>query len=108
MSIRKYKPGDRVIVKHGLEDDADYDGCYCNSSMVKMGGSCLTITAIDKNEYDGVYRVKESGWVFVDEMLDPYNILLEQKICCFREASEFETRYEPTDISSIVNLYGGN
>ena len=108
MSIRKYKPGDKVMVKHGLVSDADYDGCYCNSLMADMGGVHLTIERIDRDAYGGAYKMQETGWVFVDEMLDPYNILLEQKICCFREASEFETRYEPTDISSVVNLYGGN
>lgn len=108
MSIKKFKSGDKVIVKPDLIPSIEYDGCYCNEIMSKMVGHILTIKSIDRREYRGVYRVRESGWVFVDEMLDPYNILLEQKICCFREASEFETRYEPTDISSVVNLYGGS
>ena len=109
MSINKFKPGDKVMVKFGLEFDVDYDDVFCNEEMCCMAGSVLTIKEVDPLCYgSGAYLVHECEWVFNDEMLNPYNILLEQEICCFREASEFETRYEPTDISSVVNLYGGN
>ena len=108
MSIKKFKPGDKVIVKPDLIPSIEYDGCYCNEMMSKMVGNILTIKSIDRREYRGVYRVRESGWVFVDEMLEPFNISLELKVCCSGDVHEFETEYKSTDISSIVNLYGGS
>lgn len=108
MSIKRFKVGDKVVVGHDLEADAFYDNVYCNAKMAAMGGKCLTIKAIDPYCYDtGAYEVIECRWVFNDEMLDPYNLLLELKVCCSREASEFETKYEPTNIDCIMNLYGG-
>ena len=108
MSIKKFKVGDKVVVGFHLVEDAYYDNVYCNAQMAAMGGKYLTIKAIDPHSYGtGAYEVRECRWVFNDEMLDPYSLLLELKVCCSREASEFETKYEPTNIDCIMNLYGG-
>lgn len=107
MSILKFKPGDKVVVKHGLKPEEYCGGVYCNSQMALMSGEILTIDSVDTQCYSGAYSVLESGWVFNDEMLDPYSHLLELKVCYSREASEFETKYEPTNIDCIMNLYGG-
>lgn len=107
MSILKFKPSDKVVVKHGLKPEKDYGGVYCNSQMALMGGKILTIESVDNNCYNGAYRVFESGWVFNDEMLEPFGLQLDIKICCSREASNFDTEYKPTDIDSVISLYGG-
>lgn len=47
MSINKYRPGDKVMVKFGLESDVDYDDVFCNEEMCCMSGSVLTIKEVD-------------------------------------------------------------
>ena len=108
MSIKRFKVGDKVVVRHDLEATADYDNVYCNTEMAAMGGKCLTIKAIDPYCYDtGAYEVRECCWVFNDEMLETYGLQLDLKICCSRESCNFETEYKPTDIDSVISLYGG-
>lgn len=75
----RYKVGDKVKVRKDLETNIDYymqsgpetGECYygCVREMVEVRGEILTISVVD-NEGWG-YSVKENGWNWTDEMLEP-------------------------------------
>ena len=67
MSANKFKVGDKVKVRKGLIANKYYDGMRCNSTMTRMGGQVLTISAI----YSDRYQDDVCGLWWSDEMLEP-------------------------------------
>lgn len=66
MASNKFQVGDKVRVKDGLEGGVVYDGIYCNTSMT-MTTTPLTIKEIKTDHY----TVRETPYVWNDEMLEP-------------------------------------
>lgn len=66
MATNKFKVGDKVRIKDGLECGVFYDGIYCNTNMT-MTITPLTIKEIKTDHY----TVRENLYVWNDEMLEP-------------------------------------
>lgn len=69
MSARKYKVGDKVLLRDDLEVDHYYDELYFNSTMNELKGKILIIRSISSAYCNGFYNVEESPWSFNDEMI---------------------------------------
>ena len=71
----RYKPGDRVVVRHDLEEGKRYymdDGGLCDiatSEMVELAGQTVTIRE-RPSPTDGKYYIKEGRWYWTDDMFE--------------------------------------
>lgn len=63
----KFKAGDKVRVRHGLEQGKLYNGLNCNTIMATMAGEVLTIKGVGET----FYAVEENIWCWTNEMLEP-------------------------------------
>lgn len=67
----RYQVGDRVVVRHDLEENKRYymnDGNSCDvatSEMVELAGQTVTISAAC-----GKYNIKECRWYWTDDMFE--------------------------------------
>lgn len=67
----KFKVGDRVVVSHAIVNSPKRFRVGLNGAMKKRAGEVVTITK-DTLMYDNdtpVYRVKEDGWAWSEDML---------------------------------------
>ena len=68
----KFRPGDKVTLRHDLENGKEYGGELFTNEMAMLKGSELTIGSAR----DGRYRLEEDreGWFYTDEMFEtqPY------------------------------------
>lgn len=103
MSAIRYKPGDKVMVRHDFTraGGASTYGIGVNSDMLQMKGKMLTIKKIDLN----AYSVKENQWWWTDEMLVDFIQICEP----FRDNDEDTSSkcVEVTDIDLLKNLFAG-
>lgn len=103
MSAIRYKPGDKVIVRHDFSraNGAATYGIGVNDDMLKMKGKMLTINKVDR----GAYSVKENQWWWTDEMLVDFIQICEP----FRDSNEDASSkcVEVTDINLLKNLFTG-
>lgn len=67
----KYKIGDKVTVKKGLNSDTRYGGVAMIFAMSLQGGKTFTIKEIDYTTFSvPTYRFNEFGGFWTDEMLE--------------------------------------
>lgn len=68
----KFKVGEKVRVREGLEVGKDYGGQRFVKDMDKYKGEIYTI----HSTHNGWYRLEEykEGWFFTDEMLEPVEV----------------------------------
>ena len=84
MIVKRYKPGDKVVVRCDLNIRKRYGNIAVADEMIKMGGRTLTIINVyrPRNEieagYEGYYNVKETSWCWTDEMFEEYSIVPAQ------------------------------
>lgn len=68
----RYQVGDRVVVRHDLEDGKryymdSYDICdTATKGMVELAGQTVTI----RDRSYGKYSIKEMGWCWTDDMFE--------------------------------------
>lgn len=98
----KFKVGDKVRVRHGLKHGDSYDDIYCNEIMSKMGGEILTI----KNVRSYYYDIKENGWYWNDDMLEPVseNTKEDKIMSKFKVGDKVKVR---EDLKRRVDYYDG-
>lgn len=103
MSAKKYKPGDKVMVRPDFcrAGGARTYGIGVNSDMLQIKGEILTIKKIDCS----AYAVKENQWWWTDEMLVDFIQICEP----FRDNDEDTSSkcVEDTDIDLLKNLFDG-
>ena len=100
MSAKKYKPGDKVMVRPDFHKPRSYGeyGIGVNAEMLAMKSQILTIKDIDCT----TYSVRENVWWWTDEMLVDYI----QPCETFKHIDD-DSSYIPTDFKSVMTMYGG-
>lgn len=103
MSAIRYKPGDKVMVRHDFSRAAGTStyGIGVNDDMLQMKGEMLTIKKVDHN----AYAVKENRWWWTDEMLEEYGCLIVEEP--FRDTETETGEVKPIDIGLLKNLFTG-
>lgn len=66
----KYKAGDKVKIRSGLEAGKDYGGWCCTKSMADLGGKIFEVIAV-RELSEGYYLSCGLLCVFTDTMLEP-------------------------------------
>ena len=69
MSVSKFKVGDKVKVRKGLEIDRTYGGYLFTSSMERLVNEVNVITGIHNDSDAYLLGHRDEGWT--DEMLEP-------------------------------------
>lgn len=71
--MAKYKVGDRVRVKTGIEFGKEFGPNYlwCPSSMSKYEGKILTVASVCHNGNDDWFKCREDVWIWCEELVTP-------------------------------------
>lgn len=106
--ITKFKVGDKVKIREGLQADGVYGDYACTGVMASMAGRELAVVAVEQD----YYTLKDSIFCWTDEMLEPaepaeielsFTELIE-KLSEWEVGTKFEVINEPDCVPAVVNL----
>jgi hypothetical protein len=88
-TVRKFKKGDKVRIKHGVSSKTHYNVCPCFSpEMDDLIGKTMTVDRY--TDWNNYVVCNESDWRFHEDWLEPYEELKEGDLAIFWDSNKEE------------------